>query len=384
MTDTAAMPAAADTATAPALQFLAEEMAKVIGLESAPVAVFLLAPDADMAPFAGWEAVKRHRYCQALMKARSGEHVILEADELACPAAAKAFGFRPLTPALQTGKGLVGFGIVAEPESGAAMFRGMSCLEPGTVARLALCPLSEAPALPDVVVVEGPPEQLMWLLLAEVNLRGGERLLGSTAVLQATCVDATIIPHLEQRLNFTMGCYGCREATDLEPAETVVGFPGGRLAQLVDSLAFLSEKAVPRSRAKHAHEALVSGRAPRRPTHRRPSTGGQSDPDSMHFHRPSHISIQRSHHARSRPARPRPQVPRPQVPRHAHGPAHRPRRHERPRRRARRRRPARRPRRARRGPLRHLLRRRRPGRHRLHLRQGQHPPPRATASSASR
>jgi len=254
--------AAGYTAAAPDLRILADDMAQAIGLESAPVAVFLLAPDADMAPFAGWEPVERHRYCQALMKARSGERVILDADELACPAAAKAFGFKPLPPALQTGKGLVGFGIVAEPGSGAAMFQGMSCLEPGTVARLALCPLAEAPVQPDVVVVEGPPEQLMWLLLAEVNLRGGERLLGSTAVLQATCVDATIIPYLEQRLNFTMGCYGCREATDLQPAETVVGFPGGRLAQLVDSLAFLSEKAVPRSRAKHAHEMLVSGRAP--------------------------------------------------------------------------------------------------------------------------
>jgi len=251
-----------DTAGAPDLKILADDMAQAIDLETAPVAVFLLAPDADMAPFAGWQPVERHRYCQALMKARAGECVVLAADELACPAAARAFGFKPLPPALQTGKGLVGFGIVAEPESGAAMFDGMTCLEPGTVARLALCPLAVAPMLPDVVVVEGPPEQLMWLLLAEVNLRGGERLLGSTAVLQATCVDATIIPYLEQRLNFTMGCYGCREATDIEPAETVVGFPGSRLAQLVDSLAFLSEKAVPRSRAKRAHEALVTGQAP--------------------------------------------------------------------------------------------------------------------------
>jgi len=246
---------------APGLRILADDMVAAIGLETDPVAVFFVAPDADMTPFAGWTPVERHRYCQALMKARGGERVVLDADELACPAAARAFGFKPLPQALQTGKGLVGFGIVAEPESGARMFKGMSCLEPGTVARLALCPLAEAPALPDVVVVEGPPEQLMWLLLAEVNLRGGERLLGSTAVLQATCVDATIIPYVEQRLNFTMGCYGCREATDLQPAETVAGFPGGRLAQLVDSLAFLSEKAVPRSRAKRAHEALVSGRA---------------------------------------------------------------------------------------------------------------------------
>ena len=244
----------------PDLRTLADDMAQAIGLSSAPVAVFLLAPDADMAPFAGWTAVKRHRYCQALMKARGGERVILEADELACPAAARAFGFKPLPEGLQTGKGLVGFGIVAEPASGARIFAGMACLEPGTVARFALCPLAEAPALPDVVVVEGLPEQLMWLLLAELNLRGGERLLGSTAVLQATCVDATIIPYVEERLNFTMGCYGCREATDLEPGETVVGFPGARLTQLVRSLTFLAEKAVPRSRAKPAYQALVTGR----------------------------------------------------------------------------------------------------------------------------
>jgi len=246
---------------APDLHLIADDLRQIIGLESAPVAVFMLAPGTDMAPFAAWTKVERHRYCQALMRARGGERVVLDADELACPAAARAFGFKPLPQGLQTGKGLVGFGIVAEPESGATMFRGMTCLEPGTVACLALCPLAEAPILPDVVVVEGPPEQLMWLLLAEVNLRGGVRLLGSTAVLQATCVDATIIPYVEQRLNFTMGCYGCREATDLQPAETVVGFPGERLGQLVDSLDFLAEKAVPRSRAKRAHEALVTGRA---------------------------------------------------------------------------------------------------------------------------
>jgi uncharacterized protein (DUF169 family) len=155
MNDPTVITEAGDAGEAPDLRLLADDMAQAIGLESAPVAVFLLSPDADMAPFAGWTAVEHHRYCQALMKARAGERVILEADELACPAAAKAFGVRPLTPALQTGKGLVGFGIVAEPESGAQMFKGMTCLEPGTVARLALCPLAEAPALPDVVVVEG-------------------------------------------------------------------------------------------------------------------------------------------------------------------------------------------------------------------------------------
>ena len=86
MNDPTVVAGAGDT-VAPDLQLLADDMAQAIGLESAPVAVFLLSPDADMAPFAAWEAVERHRYCQALMKARAGECVILEADELACPAA---------------------------------------------------------------------------------------------------------------------------------------------------------------------------------------------------------------------------------------------------------------------------------------------------------
>jgi uncharacterized protein (DUF169 family) len=90
------------------------------------------------------------------------------------------------------------------------------------------------------------------ILLADLNLAGGARRHGSTAVLQATCVDATVIPHLEDRLNFSLGCYGCRDATDLAPAETVLGFPGRMLEALTDQVGFLNEKAIPRSRGKNA------------------------------------------------------------------------------------------------------------------------------------
>jgi len=107
-----------------------------------------------------------------------------------------------------------------------------------------------APRTPDVVVLEGPPEILMWVALADLNAAGGARRHGDTAVLQATCVDAVVIPHVEQRLNFSLGCYGCREATDLGPDETVLGFPGGRLPAIRAALDALNVKAVPRSRAK--------------------------------------------------------------------------------------------------------------------------------------
>lgn len=90
----------------------------------------------------------------------------------------------------------------------------------------------------------------MWLTLADLNVACGERRRGDTAVLQATCVDATIIPFLEQRLNFSLGCYGCREATDLGLHESVLGFPGARLGLLLAALECLANKAVGRSRAK--------------------------------------------------------------------------------------------------------------------------------------
>jgi len=78
-------------------------------------------------------------------------------------------------------------------------------------------------------------------------------------VLQATCVDSTIIPHREQRLNFSFGCYGCREATDMGPSETVVGFPGTMLGPLVGAVESLASKAISRSREKKPYRRLIEG-----------------------------------------------------------------------------------------------------------------------------
>ena len=232
---------------------------QLLGEGAEPVAVFLLPPNGGRDEFAAFELLRNHRYCQALMKARHGESVLLDSSGISCPAAAAAFGFRPLPEQLANGKGLVGFGITAEASIGQRMFAEMPRLSQGRISTIALCPLQLAPRLPDVVVVEGPAEALMWLLLADVNLHGGARRKGDTAVLQAVCVDATLIPYLQQRLNFGLGCYGCREATDLQPGETVLGFPGAMLEPLFDALQSLAAKAIPRSRAKLAHQCLSGG-----------------------------------------------------------------------------------------------------------------------------
>jgi len=83
------------------------------------------------------------------VKARHGAHVLLDAEGISCPAAAAAFGFKPLPEGLKTGKGLVGFGIVKEEGTGKTMFEGMSTLPHGKLKALYLFPLETANIEPD-------------------------------------------------------------------------------------------------------------------------------------------------------------------------------------------------------------------------------------------
>ena len=204
----------------------------------------------------GVRILDRHRYCQALMLAGHGESVILNEAGIACPAAAAAFGFRPLPEGLTSGKGLVGFGIVADPAVGKRMFEQMPRITTGHLTALHLFSLEEAACEPDIVVLEDEVERLMWIALAALHAGGGERLRVSTAVLQATCVDAAVIPFLENRLNFCYGCYGCRDATDIRGGEAVLGFPAAMLPAITGHLACLGQKAMPASRAKKAYTDL--------------------------------------------------------------------------------------------------------------------------------
>ena len=240
----------------PAPRGLSQTIEQRLGLSWKPVGVRLHREPPGSVPD-GWESLSGIRYCQAVTFARRGRRVRFEPGGISCPAAASAFGFRGLPAGLASGQGLVGFGIVGEPAAGRTMFEGMVRLEQGTLAAIDLAPLEAFDKLPDVVLVEDRVERLMWFLLAHVNLNGGRRLAADTAVLQATCVDVTLVPYTQGRLNFSFGCYGCREATDIEPGEAVVGFPGAMVPALAADIERLAERAVPRSRAKRPYAALA-------------------------------------------------------------------------------------------------------------------------------
>ncbi len=205
----------------------------------------------------GFKLPGDRRYCQILMGAREGQKLMLTAENIACPAAAWALGFKEPPLKLSSGEMPAAMGIFANPEAVRNTLATMPRLEMGKYKMVAACSLAEAPFMPDVVVIESDPEHLMWVALAKVFEAGG-RLEFSTAVLQATCVDVTILPFLTQKMNANSGCYGCREATNLTENETVLGFPIKDWEEIVTSLEKLNEKAIPRVRGKTIYKALVS------------------------------------------------------------------------------------------------------------------------------
>ena len=64
---------------------LGERMAACLELSAAPVGIRLLSRGE---PPEGAAVLNQHRNCQSVMKARKGEIVYLDAQEISCPAAA--------------------------------------------------------------------------------------------------------------------------------------------------------------------------------------------------------------------------------------------------------------------------------------------------------
>jgi len=230
------------------------KLTDILNLEKPPLGVrFVKAGDTDDGT---WRAEKRLRFCQALMLALKGEKVKLTPENITCPASAAAFGFKPLNEKLLNGEMMFTMGLFGNPLAAAKTTGLMPRLEQGRFSAVLIAPLDKFETMPDVVILEATPEKLMWVALADIFDNGGRHSI-ETGVFQATCIDATVIPFMKQKLNFCLGCYGCRDATDIEHSETVLGFPASSLGRIVAALEKLAQKAMPRSRSKAAFRALT-------------------------------------------------------------------------------------------------------------------------------
>ncbi len=234
---------------------IGQRIVAILGLECSPLAVKFLKPG-DSAP-PGYDDSQKLRYCQSLMMAKRGRKVLLSGENITCPAAAAGFGFKPLPEKLARGEMMHVMGSFATPAAAATTMELMPRLKQGECSGVLVTSLEQAEFEPNVVVLEGEPEKLTWAAQADTFDEGGRHSF-ETGVLQATCIDVTLVPYVKGKLNANLGCYGCRDGTDIPCTETVLGLPGSHLERIAGALEKLAEKAIPRSRAKGAYLSLAA------------------------------------------------------------------------------------------------------------------------------
>lgn len=199
---------------------------------------------------------KKLRYCQLLMEARRGNYGLLTAENITCPAAAAAFGFKPLPEKIKSGMMLKTLGLFESENTGAMLMKKIPRLNSGEFKAIAVAPLEKDLFKPDVVVIEDEPEKIMWIILASIhNVEGRHEF--STGVFQATCVDVTIVPYLTKKINASLGCYGCRDATDIKEIECLIGIPAEKMEDIISNLQFLSQKAMKTVRSKKTYKLYL-------------------------------------------------------------------------------------------------------------------------------
>ena len=218
-----------------------------LGLRWQPVAVSLIdkdepLPDVPLPP-------ENQRFCQAMMAARRGASILMPPHRHSCPDGTSIFGMTGVPEKLATGEIYVLFHKVVNAEAAARMVAECPTLPPKSRRATYVAPLAKTVRKPEVVVVTGTPEQMMWLCMS-MSYYSGHRFDFHASGFNSMCVEAVLYPLTEQEPNITFGCYGCRAATDVAEDMMFMGLPVDKLPIVAQGLTELAKKAIPDSRMK--------------------------------------------------------------------------------------------------------------------------------------
>lgn len=224
-----------------------DQIMEKLGLRWQPVAVSLIEADEFLpaAPMPG----ENLRFCQAMMAARRGASILMPPFKHSCPDGTSIFGMTGVPEKLATGEIYVLFHKLVNAEAAAQMVAERPTLPPKSRRATYVAPLAKTERVPEVVVITGTPEQMMWLCMS-MSYFTGHRFDFHASGYNSMCVEAVLYPLLEQQPNITFGCYGCRAATDIGEDMMFMGIPTESLPTVVKGLTELSKKAIPDSRMK--------------------------------------------------------------------------------------------------------------------------------------
>mgnify|MGYP002541335215 CR=1 FL=1 len=150
---------------------------------------------------------------------------------------------------LATGEIYVLFHKVVDAEAAAKMVAERPTLPPNSKRATLVQPLSACTRHPEVIVFTGTPEQMMWLSMS-MSYFDGHRHDFHASGFNAQCVEATLLPLMNEEPNISFGCYGGRASSDIGEDMMYMGVPANRLDTIVEGCQELAKRAIPQSRMK--------------------------------------------------------------------------------------------------------------------------------------
>lgn len=172
--------------------------------------------------------------CQSIGVARRyGWSIAVGRQDVICPLAAIAFGFRPANEAYQ--KGFVSVGMYCKDEAAASNLEASTWhLETGKYDYVCVAPLNRANFAPDVVALYGNSAQVMRMVHAALYARGGR--LVSTTSGRLDCAELIIQTLNTGEPKVVLPCNGDRVFGMAQDHEMAFAFPWKLAAEMTAGL----------------------------------------------------------------------------------------------------------------------------------------------------
>ncbi|MEM2838480.1 MAG: DUF169 domain-containing protein [Thermoplasmata archaeon] len=212
-----------------------EQMVSLLGLAKPPVGIGFVR-SADDVPRGFVTMGFPIRHCVSIHMASLGAAIYVPAQQHACSAGKAALGIAELPEKVKSGKVPYLHGLASTESAAARTMAEIPKLPAGTCNGTVVAPLACFKLPPEVVVLTCLPKQAMWVANSLLFETGGPRITANFAGMQASCGDVTVLPVLTGRVNFSLGCYGCRSAGKLKDDEMYVGIPKARMEEVISGL----------------------------------------------------------------------------------------------------------------------------------------------------
>lgn len=216
---------------------LGEAILKHIRPDTFPVGIKIVKNEADLPSRAkrpGSDLGERITICQAVAYARRyGWTIAMDGEDLSCPIAKVAFGYKPALDYYTDGNLVCGM-YTKDFESAKKTEADVPKLSAEESGYYVAFPLDRAPMNPDVVVVYANSAQVMRLVAGMLYQRGGS--IPSTFSSRADCADIAIRTMQTGQPQVILPCYGDRVFAQTQDHEMAFSFAFKDAQELVEGL----------------------------------------------------------------------------------------------------------------------------------------------------